>query len=55
MCRIKLSKMKGKVIILALKVSDESLSVAEKKTAKAEYEKYKEEILNSGKLNTKRN
>lgn len=47
--------MKGNVIILALKVSDESLSVAEKESVKAEYEKYKKEILNSGKLNTKRN
>lgn len=45
MCRLKISKMKGKVIILALKVSDESLSVAEKESAKAEYEKYKKEIL----------
>ena len=42
-------EQKDKLHELALKVSDESLSVAEKKSAKAEYEKYKKEILNSGK------
>ena len=42
-------EQKDKLHELALKVSDESLSVAEKETAKAEYEKYKEELLTSGK------
>ena len=42
-------EQKDKLHELAMKVSDESLSVAEKESAKAEYEKYKEEILNSGK------
>ena len=42
-------EQKDKLHELALKVSDESLSVAEKESAKAEYEKYKEELLTSGK------